>query len=164
MKRTKVLIAQRSDMEQLLKDSIKYIEEGEYQISGMVLDRIIELDPMNLEALKNQGFVNFFMQNHLQAELSNRKALEISPNDVYSLKGLGITLYKKGDKTEGIGYLKKAVSLTDSLFMDPYYDLALIYMENNQQEEAKALLNEAQHVNSDFCQQNQNLYAQVYAS
>jgi len=163
IKKTKSIVSQRSDIQQLLEDSHKYIESHEYQIAGIVLERIIELDPSNLEALKYHGFVNFFMQNHQQAEASNRKALEISPDDVYSLKGLGITLYQKGHKTEGIGYLKKAVSLTGPQFMDPYYDLALIYLDNNQQDDAKTLLKEAQNVNSDFYLQNQPLYDQVFA-
>jgi radical SAM protein with 4Fe4S-binding SPASM domain len=162
MKKTKEILTQRSDVKQMLEDALNYMEDQEYQIAGLVLDRIIELDPSNIEALKYHGFVNFFMQNLLQAECSNRKALEISPEDVYSLKGLGITLYKKGDKTDGINYLKQAVSLTGPDFMDPYFDLALIYLDNNQQEEAKALLKDAKDVNADFYQQNLSLYAQVF--
>jgi radical SAM protein with 4Fe4S-binding SPASM domain len=163
MKKTRAIVAQRYDVKQLMDDAFRYIEEQEYQIAAIVLERVIELDPSNLEALKYHGFVNFFMQNLHQAEHSNRKALEMNPEDVYSLKGLGITLYKKGEKTEGIDYLKQAVSLTDSKFMDPYFDLALIYMDNNQQEEAKALLKNAQNVDSEFYKQNQALYDQVFA-
>jgi radical SAM protein with 4Fe4S-binding SPASM domain len=163
MKRSRDIVAQRSDTEQLMKDAFKYIEEQEYQIAAIVLDRVLELDPSNLEALKYHGFVSFFMQNLNQAEQSNRKALEVNPEDVYSMKGLGITLYKKGDKPEGIGYLKKAVSMTDNKFMDPFFDLALIYLDNNQPDEAKALLNKARETNPDFYQQNQALYEQVFA-
>ena len=163
MKKTKTIISQRSDVEQLLADAKKYIEDHEYQIAGQILDRVIELDPTNLEALKFHGFVNFFMQNHHQAEQSNRKALALCPDDVYTLKGLGVTLYCKGEKTEGIGYLKQAVSLTGPLFMDPYYDLALIFLDNNQQEDARTLLKEAQDVSSEFYQQNRALYEQVFA-
>jgi len=163
MKKTRSLIAHRSDVGELMEDAHKYMDDQEYQIAGMVLDRLLELDPSNLEALKLHGFVQFFMQNYPQAECSNRKVLEMDPADVYSLKGLGITLYKKGEKTEGIGYLKQAVLLTGPQFMDPYFDLALIYLDNNQREEAKALLNNAKEVNSEFYQQNENLYAQVFA-
>ena len=98
-----------------------------------------------------------------QAEYSNRKALAVNPEDVYSLKGLGITLYKKGAKDDGIGYLRQAVSKTDSTFMDPYFDLALIYMDNNQPSEAKALLTRARETNPEFYTQNRALYEQVFA-
>lgn len=163
MKRVRGIVSQRSDTEQLIKDAFRYIEEQEYQIAGIVLDRVLELDPSNLEALKHHGFVSFFMQNLHQAENSNRKALEVNPEDVYSMKGLGITLYRKGDKTDGIGYLKLAVLKTDSTFMDPYYDLALIYMDNDQPGEAKALLNKAREANPEFYLQNKALYEQVFA-
>ena len=163
MKRTRSIVAQRSDIGQLMKDVFRYIEEQEYQIAAIVLDRVLELDPSNLEALKHHGFVSFFMQNLQQAEYSNRKALAVNPEDVYSLKGLGITLYKKGAKDDGIGYLRQAVSKTDSTFMDPYFDLALIYMDNNQPSEAKALLTRARETNPEFYAQNRALYEQVFA-
>ncbi|MFA6336021.1 MAG: radical SAM protein [Bacteroidales bacterium] len=163
IKNSKNIIAKRSDVKKMFEDSLKYIDEQEHQIAGLLLDRIIELDPTNIEALKYSGFVNFFMQNYNQAECSNKKVLEMAPDDVYTLKGLGITLYKKGDKAEGINYLKKAVSKTDTNFMDPYFDLALIYIDNNQQEEAKALLNDAKEFNSDFFQKNPELYNLVFS-
>jgi len=163
LKKTKAILAKREDTKLLFEDVVKYIEEQEYQIAEMVLARIIELEPKNMDALKFHSFVNFFLHNFHQAEQSNRKALDLSPNDVYSLKGLGITLYKKGDKTEGISYLKQAVSLTKSDYMDPYYDLALIYLDNNQQQEAKTLLDTAKKMNSEFYSQNQSLYQQVFS-
>lgn len=162
MKKTRSIVAQRTDIEQLMKDALRYIEEREYQIAAIVLDRVLELEPSNLEALKYNGFVNFFMQNLHQAERSNRRALEVNPTDVYSMKGLGVTLFKGGKKDEGIGYLKQAVSATDPSFMDPYFDLALVYMENNQPDEAKALLNEAREANPEFYKQNQALFEQVF--
>jgi radical SAM protein with 4Fe4S-binding SPASM domain len=163
MKRTRSLVAGRTDVKQLMEDAFRYIEDQEYQIAAIVLDRVLELDPSNLEALKHHGFVSFFMQNLHQAEGANRKALEVNPEDVYSLKGLGITLYKKGDKEKGIDYLKQAVSLTNADFMDPFFDLALIYIDNNQPDEAKALLDKAKEANPEFYQQNQQLFEQVFA-
>ncbi len=163
MKKTRAIIAQRSDVKQLMNDALRYIEEQEYQIAAIVLERVIEIDPSNLDALKYHGFVSFFMQNLTQAQCSNQKAIEVNPNDVYSLKGLGITLYKKGEKTEGIDYLRQAVSLTGPQFMDPYFDLALIYMDNNQKDEAKALLEEARKTSSTFYNENRELYQQVFA-
>lgn len=158
MKRTRSIVALRSDTEGLMKDASRYIEEQEYQIAAIVLDRVLELDPHNLEALKYHGFVSFFMQNFIQAEGSNRKALEVNPEDIYSLKGLGITLYKKGEKEVGIDLLKQAVSKTDASFMDPYFDLAIIYMDNNQPDEAKAILNRAKEANPEFYLQNRELF------
>lgn len=163
LKRTRQIVAQRNDVEALMTEAFKYIEQQEYQIAGIILDRILDIDPSNIDALKHHGFVSFFMQNIQQAERSNRKALEVKPNDVYSLKGLGITLYKKGNKTEGIDFLKQAVSMTDNDFMDPYFDLALIYIDNNQPAEAKALLEKARETNPEFYNQNVELYNQVFA-
>ena len=163
MKRTRRIVARRNNAEELMKDAFRYIEEQEYQIAAIVLDRVLELEPANLDALKYHGFVSFFLQNIRQAEQSNRKALEVKPGDAYSLKGLGLTLYKKGDKIQGIDYLKQAVAKSDEKFMDPYFDLALVYLDNNQQEEAKVLLDEARKNNPEFYNRNQELYARVFA-
>lgn len=163
LKKTKAILAQRVDTKVLFEDAVKYIDEQEYQIAEMVLDRILELEPENMDALKFHAFVNFFLQNFHLAEQSNRKALDLNPNDVYSLKGLGVTLYKQGDKTDGISYLEQAVSLTKSDFMDPYYDLALIYLDNNQRQEAISLLKKAKEMNLEFYKQNESLYNQVFA-
>ena len=164
MKRARAIVSGRNDIGALMKDALGYMQEQEYQIAAVVIERVLELEPSNLDALKHHGFLSFLLHNYCQAEHSNRKALEASPGDVYSLKGLGVTLFKKGQKDEGIGYLKKAVSLTDARFMDPYFDLALIYIENKQPGEAKALLTKARETNPSFYQENRELYDQVFAS
>lgn len=163
MKRTRSIVAKRHNIAELIKDALRYIEDQEYQIAAIVLDRILEIDPTNLDALKYHGFVNFFLHNIKQAEQSNRKALEVKPEDVYSLKGLGLTLYKKGDTEQGIHYLKQAVSKTDEGFMDPYFDLALVYLDNNQRNEAMALLEQARKNSPGFYTENKVLYAQVFS-
>lgn len=162
MKRTRRIVAQRCNTEQLMADALRYIEEQEYQIAAIVLDRVIELEPSNIDALKYHGFVSFFLRNMLQAEHSNRRALKVNPEDVYSLKGLGLTLYNKGDKKQGILFMEQAVTKSDKTFMDPFYDLALIYIDNNQHNDAKLLLNKAREINPEFYIQNQELYRQVF--
>lgn len=161
MKNTIKLLAERHDIRKMMADAFSYIEKEEYQIAGFILDRILELNPTHLEALKYHGFVHFYLQNYNQAESSNRKVLEVNPNDVYSLKGLGITLYTKGNKKEGINFLKQAVFLTGPDYMDPYSDLALIYLDNNQPKEARDLLHAAKDLNYEFYLQNKGLYTQV---
>jgi tetratricopeptide (TPR) repeat protein len=164
LKRTRAIVAARDDVKELMADALRYVEDREYQIAAIVLERVLAIEPTHLEALKYHGFISFLLRNLQQAEASNRKALQVSPRDVYSLKGLGITLYTRGEKEAGIGYLKQAVSLTDSQFMDPYFDLAMVYLDNHDAEEAKALLNQARKTSPTFYSQNQALYEKVFAS
>jgi len=163
IKKTRAILSEVTDVEKLVADATRYIDRQELQLAGLVYSRILELEPDNIDALKYFGFISFFLNNFNQAEAVNRKILQTAPNDIYTLKGLGISLFKKGDRDEGINYLKKAVSLTKPDFMDPYYDLALIYLENNQKDEAKLLLERAKTFNPNFYENNQALYKTIFA-
>lgn len=161
LKKSRQLLSKETDVVKLMEDAKRYVSQNEYQIAELVFSRLLELEPDNLEALKFHGFISFFLKNYSQAELSNRKALELEPTDAYSLKGLGITLCKSGKDNQGLDYLKKAVDLATPEFMDPYYDLALIYIESGRKPEAKELLDNAKRVSEAFYIQNQGLYQEV---
>lgn len=77
--------------------------------------------------------------NYHEARKINEDILKAHPNDVYATKGLGLCLSRLGEPEEGIEYLKKAI-LLDENYLDPYYDLALVLMENGKQEEALTVI------------------------
>ena len=163
IKQTRKLLEQENNIEKLMKDAQDYLRKEDYQIAELVYNRVLEIEPNNLEALQYHGFVNFYLKNYQRSVATNKKAVELNPEDVYSLKGLGISMFHNDKKEEGISYLKKAISLTDINFMDPYYDLALLYADNNQKQEAKELLEKAKEIDPNFCIENKELYDKIYS-
>jgi hypothetical protein len=77
---------------------------------------------------------------------------------VYANKGMGLALHRAGDTDKGIVYLKKAVDLTDESYMDPYYDLAVVYMECGRIDDVKALQEKARNLSPVFARQLDSLY------
>ncbi|WP_410495242.1 radical SAM protein [Cellulosilyticum sp. ST5] len=131
------------DTGELLLKSMKFLQYKQYQLAEMTLSLYLEHEPFDLEAYKNYGFVAFMLENYEEAKKCNESILKNNPLDVYALKGLGLTLAKMGQVEEGIAYLKRAIEHTDHTFLDPYYDLAITLVEDNQLEEAQALIYEA---------------------
>ena len=53
-----------------------------------------------------------------------------------------LSLIRLGDFEEGESALKKAISLAGNDFVEPYYDLAVIYYERGEYNKALELLND----------------------
>jgi radical SAM protein with 4Fe4S-binding SPASM domain len=150
-----------SDVNELLKKGRKFIEHDNFQLAEIVLSLALEKECTNKEALSLYGYTSFKLENYNDSKIANEKVLEKWPDDVYANKGLGIILCKLGQVEEGIEYLKKAVSKTDMNFMDPYYDLAVVLLENNRCEEAIQILEDGIKISKDFAETSKELYLQL---
>ena len=124
----------------------------------MALKRALSLDSDNIDLLNQYGYVNFVLNNLDVSLEANKKVLAQEPDNLYACKGMGIVLHRSGETNRGIIYLKKAVSLTNSDYLDPYHDLAVVYLENDRKQEARELLEKARQLSPVFAQQNQMLY------
>jgi tetratricopeptide (TPR) repeat protein len=62
------------------------------------------------------------------AEKSFRKAILYSPNEIAAYNDLGVLLFRRGQRQEGVQLLQKAISLKP-LDPDPYFNLAFLYQE-----------------------------------
>lgn len=149
-KAAKNAISNINDTDNLLTKANKFIKNEDYQLAELVLSRLIELSPQCVDAYKLHGYVSYMMENYQEAYNSNLFALEILPNDPYLLKGIGLSLVKLKNITEGISYLYKSLDYTDSSFMDPFYDLAIVLIENNQIEDAKKVIESGKSISEEF--------------
>jgi len=75
-----------------------------------------------------------------------------NPENPYANKGKGLSLCRLGRSEEGIAYLKKAIQLAGPDFMDPYHDLAVIYMENQRVDEAISVVEQGRLVTPQFAE------------
>lgn len=150
MKKTGESVAAIDDIEELARLGKEYSHKSEFQLAELVLRRALSKQPDHLELLNYYGYVNFFLENYEDSLDANRRVLEVEPENVYANKGMGLVLHRSGETENGIRYLKKAVALTDADYMDPYYDLAVVYLETGRMEEARQLEEQARKLSPDW--------------
>lgn len=137
-----------------------FIDNRSFQLAEILLAKVLKNNPTDLEAQRLYGFVHFMLGNYHEARKINEDILKTHPNDVYATKGLGLCLSRLGEQEEGIEYLKKAI-LLDENYLDPYYDLALVLMENDKLDEALKVIVKGRARSKDFSKKSQDLYERL---
>ncbi|TWH49490.1 radical SAM/SPASM domain-containing protein [Sporomusa sp. KB1] len=135
----------------------KFAHKGNWQLAEILMAKVIEKNPHDIDALNYYGYTNFMLGNYKEACQANEKVLAIDPQNAYAYKGLGLSRAKLGELEEGIGLLKKSTHLAEADYMDTYYDLAVLLYENGKLEEARAVLNDAVQKSEAFAAMNSNL-------
>lgn len=146
------------DNKKLLELSVEAISEENYQFADACLNSIYECDQKNVEILNHLGFVNYKLENYDKSLSFNEKVLSIDPNNAYALKGKGICLASIGVVKDGISYLEKAIEKADNDFLDPYYDLSLVYYNCQEFVKAKDVLAVGRKKSEEFKKNSDELY------
>src|SRR5439155_19798583 len=89
------------------------------------------------------------MPDLFAVEQSFRCALELQPDNAQDQMYLGYVLYKQKKFSEAKPYLEKTIK-ADSNIPEPFYYLGLIVQEENEDEQAVALLEKAILVSPSF--------------
>ena len=158
MKKAEEMVKVEIDIEELKLKGRQLMDKDEFQLAELLLARALNLKEDDVELLCLYGYVNFMLRNYRQAIWANQKVLRIDPDNAYANKGMGLTLYKLGNVEKGIKLLKKAIELSDEHFMDPYFDLAVVYCELDRKKEAIAILEEGRRISPFFIKKSQELY------
>ncbi|HEY9061084.1 MAG TPA: radical SAM protein [Pseudobacteroides sp.] len=163
VKRAEEHLNRVSDSRLLLDKSRTFIKNNSFQLAGIVLEKVIEADNNNCEALALYGFASFMLGNYIDAKNSNEKLLSISPTDPYALKGYGLSIAKLGDVEEGISYLKKSIEFGAESFLDPYHDLAVLLYENGRIDDAISILDKGRSISQSFRDETDDFYKMLLA-
>lgn len=146
------------DMDEILTKTQKFVANKNFQLAEILLSKAIEKDSTNLKLFEQYGFVSFMLGNYLDAKKANEIVLNKYPDNAYANKGMGLSLGRLGDIDKGIEYLKKAISLSDENFTDPYYDLAVLLFENNRKEEALKIIENGREKYPAFESKSRDIY------
>ncbi|KNY25558.1 radical SAM/SPASM domain-containing protein [Pseudobacteroides cellulosolvens] len=147
-----------NDIDELMKKANKFAPLNQHQLTGILLERVLSIDPENEEALSLYGYTSFMLENYNDAAQANKKLLSKDSSNVYANKGYGLSIARLGMVDEGISYLKKAIDLSNGTYLDPYYDLAVVYYENGRLVEAIKSLEEGFKLSEEFKNNNQAFY------
>ena len=86
-------------------------QHGDLKTAKIIIDRLVELDPVNTEYLQNQGFCMMNLGQHEEAQDVFGKVLAFSPTDISALLNCGACSQRLGKKEEAFSYLEKAEQL-----------------------------------------------------
>jgi radical SAM protein with 4Fe4S-binding SPASM domain len=157
--KAKNILDKFTDTPTLLQKAKLYIENNNFQLAEIALEKIIIKEPENIEVLSLYGLSSFMLENYIDSKNANIKILVIDPNNAYAYKGLGLCLYKTGELEKGIEYLKKSIALADDTFTDPYFDLAVVLFENDRKQEALDIIMAGKEKSKDFEKKTEQLLA-----
>lgn len=146
------------DINEMISKARKFSDNGNLQLAEILLSKALEKEKNDIEMLKFYGYVSFMLGNYNDAKKANEMALSIDPDDAYSNKGMGLSLGRLGEVDKGIEYLRKAISLTDESFTDPYYDLAVLLVENGRKDEALSIIEEGRKKYKSFETKSKDIY------
>lgn len=146
--------------EELVAMGRSFAEKGYCQLAETALHIALQRNgaESDIDLLNLYGYVSFRLGNYNISLQANEKVLQREPNSVYALKGKGLCLVRLGKSEEGVEQLKRAASLTDKGFMDPYLDLAIVLSEIGRREEAISIIEAGRKKSEQFIVQSQDLY------
>ncbi|MBQ2983187.1 MAG: tetratricopeptide repeat protein [Candidatus Gastranaerophilales bacterium] len=129
-------------MENTLNKALDLINEENYIEAQGILKNILEQDDKNKEVIKNLGLCEINLDNPIGAIEMFKRAYELDNSDALSLFYLASAKTQIGEKEEAIEYFKKVLSLRPD-YLDVYKNLAMIYIEFSQIENAIEIMQEA---------------------
>lgn len=142
----------------LLKKARVLANEKSFQLSEIMLKKIIKSKGYDYEAYALYGYVAFMLGNFDDAKEINQELIDKNPEDEYANKGYGLTIAKLGQVDEGIGYLKKAIDLSKGKYTDAYHDLAVVLNGAQRYEEALAYIEMGRELSKDYQNQSEAFY------
>lgn len=125
-----------------LAKAAEFIENEDYVAARELLQKIIESDKNNKEAYKNLGLCEINLDNPPDAICAFERAVEMDDNDASSLFYLACCKARTGEKEEAIKYFERVIQLRPN-YLDAYNNLAMIYVEFQQLDNAVELLDNA---------------------
>jgi len=157
VKRAEAMLAGVEDDAALFETARTLAAEGEMQMAGLTLERLLARQPDHQEALLFHGFVSFSLNNLDRCRDVNQRVLSTDPDNVYALKGLGLALHRMGDSGTGLGHLKAAAERSSPADMDAFHDLIVVCLEAGRRDEARAALQAACQRAPNFAAANPGL-------
>lgn len=116
-------------VDEVLRNAREAMLSGRYDESLEGYLKALEAGVESVSVLNALGFLLYFKGDYVRGLEYCERAVEISPDDAYARKGLGLHLAKLGRKDDAVASVLRAIEL-DPDFIDAYHDLAFIYYES----------------------------------
>ena len=121
-------------------DARRLLREGKARDAVAAVSALVEANPSDPEANKLLGQAYFRLQDFVKAEDAFAKVMKTAPDDLESVQMRGLSLYQLGRPSEAIPFLLRVKEMGGHVRVDPYYLLALCYMDTERFDEARGAL------------------------
>tara|TARA_Y100001968_G_scaffold56562_1_gene47714 strand:+ start:2742 stop:4334 length:1593 start_codon:yes stop_codon:yes gene_type:complete len=142
--------------EKIIKQAFKFHSQGNALKAAKYYQLFINKGFKDHRVFSNYGIVLKELGKLKEAELSLRKAIEISPDIADSYCNLGILLRDKGNFNEAEISTRKAIELNPD-YAVAHYNLGLILKDMGRLQEAEIYYSKAIEINPDFTNAHLNL-------
>jgi len=115
-----------SDVLNHFNAGVTFYNQREFSKAIQAYQKVIELDPVYVEAYNNLGILLLLKGRDEEALEAFRKALAINPNNIETHINLGTLFKKKGQWDEAIESYQKALAI-DPFHKETHYNIALLY-------------------------------------
>ena len=99
------------DINLILHEAITTHQEGKLEEAEQLYQKILKIDPKNIDAHNNLGSALYQLNRLDESEISYKKAIELNPDFAEGYNNLGAVLNKQGRFDESEKSYKKAINL-----------------------------------------------------
>jgi tetratricopeptide (TPR) repeat protein len=124
-------------------------KEGYYENTVVLLEKVLEKEPENIEVLFNKGVAHSGLKQKEEAKKCYEKILEINPDYSNALNNLGIIYSEENQKTEALQYFEKSLNIDPNDYK-ALYNIGKVYEESGENELAIEYYGKAIKIKPDF--------------
>lgn len=142
--------AYSQEVKEYLQEGSRLLKENRIEEAKKEFEKALKVDTQCPEAYNNLGLA-FYRSGDLHLAAENfRKALNIDPMFAPSLTNLGLIMYTKGNYDDSIYYYKLALKLADYKDYELHYNLANVFRDKKEFQNARDHYNAAIRLNPEF--------------
>ncbi|MDW8396263.1 MAG: tetratricopeptide repeat protein [Anaerolineae bacterium] len=117
-------------------------DAGNFAAARQAAQRALELEPTNVDALRNMGYVHEVFGRYDTALYYYQRALEMQPNLPHVLNAMGRLYFVTGRSRSAVSALRRAIEI-DAQNAEAYYRLGVIYQTLGEFGQARVALDKA---------------------
>jgi len=142
------IVFSQEDVDLLLKNGLESYRDGKLKESMTYFDKVLEIEPNNLDALNNKGGLLNTLGDFSEAIVYFDRVLEIEPNHVRALVNKGSTLGSLGKFDEAIFSLERALEI-DPENIDALSNKAAVFVDQEQHYDAITIFHDLLKIDPD---------------
>ncbi len=116
--------------DEYIEQGVRALEAGKYADAAAAFIKASEEDPSDPQIYRNLGFAYELLRDFEKARGAYAKALEAAPSSASAMNNLAGAAKKLGNRHEAAILFESAIA-TDPLFIEPYMNIARMFMEIN---------------------------------
>ncbi|MFZ3135945.1 MAG: tetratricopeptide repeat protein [Thermodesulfovibrionales bacterium] len=125
------------DINKSMQSAIKYVQTGNLKEAENLLEKILRVQPNNVNALHFFGLVCYQRKEYFSAAMYIKESIQLAPNYADACNNLGSVYQELGQLNEAVTWYQKTLEINPA-FIEASINLMNIYKEKGEFQEAIA--------------------------